>query len=302
MLRACLQSLASQEIPADLAVTVLVVDNNATPQVGPIVEQVAPEFAQRMTVLIAHEPAQGIPHARNRAITGALALDADWLVFIDDDEEAAPGWIAGLMQAADEYGADVVQGRCDKIYPDPLPPWVFPKQFKLREEGAELATAWTHNVALAAWLVANGSDGLRFDEEMRYTGGTDALFFAQAAQRGARIVATNRAVVTEKQPASRLTLRWQLQRERRTGASDIEVLRRVGKLRPKQALDNGLSACRRLLETAYGLAIAPFVRLSGRAEFEQHVGKALMNGARAIGTLNGLRGKLDQPYRQIDGD
>ena len=46
-------------------------------------------------------------HARN---SGVAAARAPLIAFLDDDEEAPPQWLAGLMQVQAETDADVVFG------------------------------------------------------------------------------------------------------------------------------------------------------------------------------------------------
>lgn len=299
MLRACLLSIFRQELPQGATVSILVVDNNPDREAESLVAGLQAESP--VPLLHVHEPIQGIPFARNRALDAALELGSDWIVFIDDDEEAQAGWLTGLMDAAHRYEADVVQGRREKIYPEPLPPFVYPKQHPHRPDGAVLSTAWTHNVAFASWLVKLGQGGLRFDEEMRYTGGTDTLFFRQARQLGAHIVATPASIVTEIQPVERLGLGWQLKRERRTGASDIEALRRSGLLTDGRWRQERSKALKRLGAASLRVIAAPLYLLSGWQQFQRRTVLNLMTAARSIGTLNGLRGRMDEPYRMLDG-
>src|SRR5436190_17703176 len=86
MLRACLDSIISQDPPPDSEIDVLVIDNNKTPDARPVTESVA--AAHPYVIRYVHEPEPGIPLARNRAVHESLALGADWIAFIDDDEEA----------------------------------------------------------------------------------------------------------------------------------------------------------------------------------------------------------------------
>jgi GT2 family glycosyltransferase len=53
---------------------------------------------------VAHEAPRGLNAARN---TGIASTDAELLVFVDDDVEAAPGWLAALLHAAAELPEEV---------------------------------------------------------------------------------------------------------------------------------------------------------------------------------------------------
>ena len=151
LLRACLELIIAQEGPPGSELRLIVVDNNQLPDAEPIAAEIAGKG--RFPVHYVHESRLGIPFARNRAIDTALALKSDWIAFIDDDHEATPGWLSGLIQAARKHRADVVQGRLIKLYPHRLPLFAVATQLAQVKEGEALATASTHSVAFASWLV-----------------------------------------------------------------------------------------------------------------------------------------------------
>ena len=55
-----------------------------------------------------HAPARNISIARNACLEAA---SAPLVAFIDDDEIARPGWLAGLVADMDAPNADVVFGK-----------------------------------------------------------------------------------------------------------------------------------------------------------------------------------------------
>ena len=55
----------------------------------------------------AHEPAAGVATARNAGLSRA---QGELVAFLDDDQEAEPGWLAALTQTQRETGADAVFG------------------------------------------------------------------------------------------------------------------------------------------------------------------------------------------------
>jgi succinoglycan biosynthesis protein ExoM len=298
MLAACLTSVVGQAPPDGAIVDVLVVDNNPRPTVEDIVTTAA--AGARFLMRVVHEPLAGIPQARNRGIDEALKGGADWIVFIDDDEVADADWLANLLAAARRFGADVVQGRLTRVYPDRLPPFVLAANHSTRRDGQELTVAYTHNVALAAWLVDPARGGLRFDEALRFTGGSDSRFFRKAHQAGAKIVAADSAVVREVQATERLTLGWQLRREFRIGA---------GMARTEVALDlparerkqTPLQMIYRMVRSLVFLVASPLMLFGGVRRFERFVARALNTIASAAGGFAGLYGKLPDPYRKLDG-
>lgn len=118
MLWRCLISLGKQSVDASIDPTIVVIDNEESPNNQRIVE--AFERLSPFPVFYWHEPRRGIAVARNAILDVAVELGADWIAMLDDDEIAEPGWLAALM--ADEYrDVPVLQGRNEFIYPDNMP-------------------------------------------------------------------------------------------------------------------------------------------------------------------------------------
>ncbi len=298
MLAECLQSVAGQEPPAGAEVELIVVDNNPAPQADAVVARVAAGAAFPVTLV--HEPEPGIPHARNRAIDEALARSADWIVCVDDDEIADPGWLKSLIEAGTAFKADVVQGKLVKIYPERLPLFVLPTNYPARAEGQELDVAYTHNVAFAAWLVRPDKAALRFDERLRFAGGSDSHFFRRARRIGARIVATEKSVVRETQVPERLSLKWQLRREYRVGAgmarseTALDVPRGERRRKPGQLIF-------RIFRMIVTIILSPLMLIFGFKRFEETVAAAMRKIAASAGALSAHFGRLPNPYRKLDG-
>lgn len=67
-------------------------------------------------VIFIHEPKTGVANARNSAVA---ACSADFIAFLDDDEEAPSNWLNRLMTAQVEFHADVVFGPVVARLPEP---------------------------------------------------------------------------------------------------------------------------------------------------------------------------------------
>src|SRR5262245_30507284 len=87
-LREVLGSLRALELPSNCRVHLLVVDNDPGRSGETIFRECGKAAAFPASYLV--EPERGIPHARNRCLAEATRLEADALVFIDDDETPAP--------------------------------------------------------------------------------------------------------------------------------------------------------------------------------------------------------------------
>src|ERR1700722_13621551 len=83
----------------------VIVDNDAAPSARAVVEALAAEAPFPLRYV--HEPAAGVANARNAALAAA---SGDLIAFLDDDEEAASGWLAALIDAQARFGADAVFG------------------------------------------------------------------------------------------------------------------------------------------------------------------------------------------------
>ena len=77
---------------------VIVVDDGSEPPVEPesLIQGAHVEGAQ-VDVRLVRVPHGGVSSARN---AGVAAADADWITFLDSDDEAAPGWLAAIAAAA----------------------------------------------------------------------------------------------------------------------------------------------------------------------------------------------------------
>ncbi|NNM01828.1 MAG: glycosyltransferase family 2 protein, partial [Gammaproteobacteria bacterium] len=82
-----LASLRALEVPAGIEWEVVLVDNGSTDPT-PVV---ANGWADRLPVVYLFEARLGLSVARNRSLAAARG---DLVIFIDDDVEAVPGWLA----------------------------------------------------------------------------------------------------------------------------------------------------------------------------------------------------------------
>ena len=217
----CLASIGRQKAELDSEVKLVVVDND----LAPLSQGIVGEFGKTspFEVHYACEPRIGIPFARNRALEEAIRHGADWILFIDDDEVAEPGWLAAFQEIARSNAAQVAVGPVYMQMPDDSPTWLAIDD-KVPKTNRPLKRASTANVMLDAAIVRSG---LRFDERMRFTGDSDTDFFTRAARGGARIVGDLRPRVRERVPASRLTFRAMCLRGMRVGRNYLAIHRKL---------------------------------------------------------------------------
>ncbi|WP_052402570.1 glycosyltransferase family 2 protein [Muricoccus aerilatus] len=224
MLLQALRSVRAQGLPAGVVAEVLVVDNSrdANARAAVLAEAAVPGLPTRYV----SAPEPNVSVARNTAVA---ACDGDWLVFLDDDEVAGPGWLVALLATADATGADVVFGGVLPVFPDGRPDW--------DPEGRSLArdialpsgspVGLNHDRRLSGLWIGTGNCLLRvatcfgteqpFDHLLGRTGGEDYDFFVRLDAAGRRFVWCGEAPVTEAVPAERLTAAYRRDRSFKAG-------------------------------------------------------------------------------------
>jgi glycosyltransferase involved in cell wall biosynthesis len=264
--------------------TAIVVDNDSAGSAAAIVEQFKVDGALAVHYVI--EPNQGIPLARNAGIA-AIPNDAEFFCFIDDDEWPGPTWVDELLKTQQATSADCVLGAVIPVYPPSASTWLvksrifdswqFADQAMLRE-------AASNNVLILSDFIRR--TGLRFEQRMRMTGGSDYLFFKQAFALGMRIVWSTAAPVYEDVPKSRMTLRWICQRQYRLG-NTFSVSERIAGTR----IGLFKLALKGFARTALGVVMLPALF------FSPYYGmRAIVHLLRGIGIVAGIYGHTHQEY------
>ena len=168
------------------------------------------------------EQRPGVAAVRNRALdeTGGR----DLLVFIDDDEEPEPGWLAALVGLRVSTGCQAVAGPVIPVYEVEPEAWVRLGEFFVRRTwptGTVRPVAASNCLLLDLGFVRRV--GLRFDEAFGATGGEDTLFTRRLSAAGGVIRWCDEARVRDHVPASRLARPWILRRQRSHAATSVRV-------------------------------------------------------------------------------
>jgi succinoglycan biosynthesis protein ExoM len=208
-----LASLSRQALPDGCVLRVVVADNDETPSAEPAVRAAAGRL--RLDLAYVHAPARNISIARNACLDAA---HADWFAFIDDDETAAPGWLAALLAEAARGGWDAVLGPVKAVYGPDAPPWLAAGDFHSTapvRTGGRILKGYAGNVLMRRPAIA--ARALRFDEALGRQGGEDDDFFYRLTDAGGTIGYAAEALAFEPVPAQRASLPWLLKRSFRTG-------------------------------------------------------------------------------------
>ncbi|NEJ74829.1 glycosyltransferase [Rhizobium phaseoli] len=265
--------------------TMVIVDNDAAGSAKATVESFGQTGAYDLIYVV--EQNQGIPFARNRALDSAPP-GTDLFCFLDDDEWPVDGWLDAMLETRQKNRADCVYGPVQPVYPK-NPPEYFIKarvfERKKNVDGQRIGYAASNNVMFDYPLIRSWN--LRFEEKMRFTGGTDYLFFNQAIRRGMQVFWADKALVYDIVPANRMTWKWVLQRQYRLGNT----------FAVSEVLHGNLK--RRIYRAAYGatrvvlgLVMLPAILISPYWGM-----RALTHVLRGAGMVNGILGHAYQEYK-----
>jgi hypothetical protein len=191
---------------------IVVVDNDAAGSARATVEAADRNGVVPVRYVLEGRP--GISHARNTGVANAAGR---YVVFIDDDEEADPGWLAAFLDTAERYQADIVIGPVLPRFP-PGNPVVDAYRQKVYTRDARVPTGtvlprWSGigNTLLDKERCLAGNPE-PFDPRLGLSGGEDALFLRGLLRRGRRMVWCAEAVTWEAIPVDRLAARYLLRR------------------------------------------------------------------------------------------
>ena len=223
-----LSSVVAQSSPVPFALVVM--ENETEEREG--AHAAAPLLSQSTVpsvVVLAHR--RGNCAAYNVGWWTALDRypNLEWVLVIDDDEIARPGWIASMIAAAEATGADFVGA----------------PQVPRFETGADL-TAASHPVFAPPYgatgpvpiLYSSGNVLIRaerlrahghpwLDETFNFLGGGDSDFYARSERTGATFAWCAEGALDETVPARRSELSWLNARALRNGSISALIERRA---------------------------------------------------------------------------
>ncbi|MBD9496865.1 glycosyltransferase family 2 protein [Ensifer sp. ENS01] len=219
-----LHSLALITVPADVAIRIIVADNDVTPSAEALVNQMRPTMP--CEILYVHCPASNISIARNACLDNSTG---HYLAFVDDDETVSRTWLVQLLDTALTTGADVVLGPVRAEYTLSAPNWMRRGDFHSTRPvwvDGEIRTGYTCNVLidLTRPVVFNR----RFNLALGQTGGEDTEFFRHMHADGGRLAYAPDALVFEPVPEKRARLAWLAKRRFRSGQTHGRLLSEPG--------------------------------------------------------------------------
>lgn len=292
-----LDSFARMQVPEGVELVYLFAENDETASMTEIAERFGARTGREVRLEL--ETRQGIPMARNRVLDMAFATGCDFLTFVDDDETVYEDWLVELYKVIDDKDTDLVGGPVDYQPPEGVELG--------RENRAVLAAVQEQgqrNQVKRKRRVAEGEGyrvpiytnnwiarlsrvkelGIRFDEALRYTGGSDTRFYKDFREAGGRTSWASDAFVREVRPLSRLTYKYYFERCR-----DQEMTRmarkRIGPTLRKAYAIYALFSVRAVVM----IALSPLTGGRSRA-------RAMRVMGRATGRLMFVKGRQSDHY------
>ena len=220
-LERALRSVFAQTGSLNRVAAVVVADNDPDGSAAALIERLRAEAPVPLTY--AHASIPGVATARN---VGLSATDATLIAFLDDDEAASPGWLAALLSAQTQTGADVVFGPIRGRVPENTG-WTtaYLERFFGRDGPRETGlTDDIHGCGNSLMVRATALPGpAPFDVAMNETGGEDDRLFTALSARGGRFGWAAEAWVDEFAPRHRATLNYALTRAFAYGQSPTQM-------------------------------------------------------------------------------
>ncbi|CAN5189094.1 glycosyltransferase family 2 protein [soil metagenome] len=218
--RAVTSLFAQEGVEARMA-AIVVIDND--PQGTAASTVAAMQALSPCPLIYHHEPIPGVATARN---AGLRQTDAPLIAFLDDDEAAAADWLARLIAAQAQTGADVVFGPIRGRVPD-AGGWTqgYLERFFGRQGPAETGLLdHAHGCGNSLMVRATALPGdTPFDAGHDQSGGEDDALFTALAIRGGTFGWAADAWVEEFAPPHRATLRYALTRAFAYGQSPPQI-------------------------------------------------------------------------------
>ena len=217
------------------SVELIVIDNNPNPETEAICHRAAPRLPVQIHYVA--EPEAGITYARNRAVAVALERGADFVAFIDDDDQPQPDWLIQLLDRQAVTDADLVFGTW--VLDTQMPQWaresgIFRSPVKAKHEnkGGRYGLpgcASTCNALVGRDLLERvATTGPVFSHTFRSSGGEDKDFFIRAHGLGARLASADMSVIHRNHEPERYTARGLLKRGFKNGCSQVGMARSHG--------------------------------------------------------------------------
>ena len=181
------------------------------------------QMESRAPLVLLDEPRPGVANARNVGVSAAAGA---LVAFLDDDQEAPPGWLAALAAVQAQTGADAVFGPVQARLPSGAGPHAAYVERLYTRSGPAVSGISPRAYGIGNALLVRDSllsGAAPFALEANEKGGEDDILFAAAAAAGRRFAWAADAAVIEHIPPERSSLGYALKRAFAYGQSPCET-------------------------------------------------------------------------------
>jgi succinoglycan biosynthesis protein ExoM len=286
LLKSVLDDLIQQETRGLFTYSILVVDNDSRRSAWPVVS----DFAENQSIPIDYyvEPGQNIALARNKAVKHATG---DFLVFIDDDENATQQWLFTLIDTCVKHKVDGVLGPVHPEYAEEPPAWVVEGKFYDRPTyPTGMVIDWPKGRTGNTLVRRKVFEGLDVPFRPEFRTGEDQDFFRRVIAKGFVFIWCDEARASEIVPAYRWKRSFLLKRALLRGYTSLA--HPTG--RARAVLTSALAV------PVYALAL-PFALILGQGKFMSILVRSFDHLGRLLGAvgINPVRQAYVTPTEEV---
>ncbi len=291
-----LKSLSVINAPDNVGITVLVVENDATPTL----QKTLTELNFPFEIEYAYEKKIGLAHARNHALDEAERMNFEWVAFLDDDEEVHTDWLKSYIEAITLFpDTKIFFGSVCYRYPEDYTPYLRRIKSSKRKLGQPPQVFDTGNVLFHNSVLQSVSSPHRFHHAFNVSGGEDTEFFVRMKKLGHKICYVPNSKVSEDKSGKRALLSTNLERYRRNQTNYSRIIR-LNNNWLYSVLANILIANRQIFYgfTAFifGTVIYPFTPKHAK----YYWGDGMIRMYRLLGVIDHAKGITSSFYKTID--
>lgn len=122
LLHAALASVCALNVPPQVTVECIVVDNNSTDDTRSVVERFSNDRAA-IPIRWTLETRQGLNNGRNK---GLAESRGHWTIFLDDDMLVNENWLSAFFSTVETFSPNLVTGPVEPMFEGDIPPWCVP--------------------------------------------------------------------------------------------------------------------------------------------------------------------------------
>ena len=194
MLADCIDSIARLQVPPNVVLSLILVDNDVAQTAKPLYEEKRHDFP--FSFYYFNQSRRSLSRARNLGIEQMLADGGDAVLFVDDDMRLPPDYLTPLVADMQRFNADAVRGKMCIVEKSG-------QRHKIRRASmlARRDILAGNGVLVKAHIFREW--GLRFDECFT-SGFEDGDFFYRAHLRRARLFSSEHTYFIEYRPPERI--------------------------------------------------------------------------------------------------